>query len=111
MASNSNPDSGTSTENPLSLSIFSKFIRNQHQQTTPTQINPFSIFGGQEPTMSLIQTTDTNTNRMSQYQEPTGPQGDGDSDSNGMEGFEQTGAQPGLSNIGMVGINPVGGMA
>src|SRR6266849_2106438 len=61
MASNSTPDSGTSAENLLSLSIFSKFIRNQHQQTTPTQVNPLSLFGGQEPMASLIRTTDTKT--------------------------------------------------
>src|SRR6266852_6097540 len=48
---------------------------------------------------------------MSQYREPTGPQGDGDSNSDGMEGFEQTGAQLGPSNIGMVGINPAMGEA
>ena len=40
-----------------------------------------------------------------------GPQGDGDSDSDRMEGFEQTGAQLGPSNIGMVGINPATGEA
>ncbi len=48
-----------------------------------------------------------------QYREPTGQQGDGDSDSvgDGMEGYEQTGAQPGPSNIGMVGIDPATGGA
>src|SRR6266852_5352728 len=46
-----------------------------------------------------------------QYREPTGQQGDGDSDSvgDGMEGYEQTGTQPGLSNIRMVGIDPATG--
>src|SRR5713101_3203861 len=92
MASDSTSDSGPSTENLLSLSVFSQFIRNQHQQTTPTQINPLSIFGGQEQMTSLIRTTDTNTNRMSQYREPAGPQGDGGSDSDRMEGYKQMGA-------------------
>src|SRR5713101_3779964 len=100
MASDSTLDSGPSAENPLSLSIFSQLIRNQHQQTTPTQINPLSIFRRQIQTMTIIRTTDTD--RMSQHQGPTRPQGD-NSDSGTMEGYIQTGVQERPSNIGMVG--------